>query len=461
MENVEKKLIEDLVKSQTVQQIATGFEECENMETLGSRKEIYFGEFSIIDDSIAVLVKGSIFVSWSLNSRLRLSGDIVSASAGFDLITYLWDEIPLTVIRDGSELGRIQLTRVKDSTVEAIFLELVSEPDLDADKVTFSLLNTRDVVNKPVRPFNKMEVDWSLCELENDLYTIKIQQYSHYKEIMPILKSDGGFSVTHYGEIVKREGKMNRLESDEVINCLNSFLSFINGRKTGLVNVRKNYGDGSVWTDPLGYQNDPYKIVRSWFPSLSSVEPEFLNDLWTDFYRAWFVEDESENIRQLIQLYVESNLNLIYIENCLILSQTALEIFYDWKIPVKVHKGAASRIRAVLSDSLKISAEIPFVLNQLSEFKSISFLDSKGAVYQKNDGPDCIVEIRNSIVHPERWRKDNLKKISTSMRVNTWLLANWYVELCILKAISYEGVYKNRLITDEERIQNVPWVGVV
>lgn len=57
-------------------------------------------------------------------------------------------------------------------------------------------------------------------------------------------------------------------ESNQIIKCLNSFISFVNGKKIGLVGIKKYKTDGNVWPNLLGYQTDWYMSVRRCIPAL-------------------------------------------------------------------------------------------------------------------------------------------------------------------------------------------------
>lgn len=436
--------------------LPTGYAECLDGSEERNFANIFDGEFTLSFKGINMTIMGAVFIQWSPNSHIVVVGSILSIAGGVDLIDILQRGKLLQLHFNGLYFGSVQLVSLSGDELHGVLNEPQEKSDVQIESFTFHLLNSKKIANKCAKTFGGNGAEWSLCRLENEDFLVDIQHYSGYDDIFQKLSRSGGFVLTHFGKVKKKSGLMTIDESNQLIECLNSFISLINGKKLGLVGIKKYMIDGGVSKNLLGYQNDWYKTVRRCIPNPVHVREDFLSELWICFYKSWFKDQESENIRLLVQLYVESNINLVYIENCLILSQTAIELAANLKFSGISFRTTASKIRALLK-KLSVSHDIPKVLKALRPLKNMILTDKNGGLYKVNDGPDCITEIRNSVVHPEIWGRENLSKISTGMRTDAWLLANWYVELCILNLINYQGLYKNRLITDEVKIERVPW----
>ena len=72
-----------------------------------------------------------------------------------------------------------------------------------------------------------------------------------------------------------------------------------------------------------------------------------------------------------------------------------------------------------------------------------------GRKHSWKHGPHALVELRNNIVHPE----DKYVNMSQRAYYEAWNLAQWYLELTLLKLCGYEGSHGNRL--------SQKWVGEV
>ncbi|WP_096292838.1 hypothetical protein [Nitrosomonas ureae] len=71
------------------------------------------------------------------------------------------------------------------------------------------------------------------------------------------------------------------------------------------------------------------------------------------------------------------------------------------------------------------------------------------------DAPHALTEIRNSLIHPEHKKRDQLD----SAYFDAWNLGLWYLEMGILAICNYEGAYGNRLkLNRMGEVENVPWI---
>lgn len=75
-------------------------------------------------------------------------------------------------------------------------------------------------------------------------------------------------------------------------------------------------------------------------------------------------------------------------------------------------------------------------------------------------GPEALFEVRNRLLHPPKPKQLNDFEWPTAEElIESWQLANWYLELVILRILGYEGKYWSRLRLGRYSadIQPVPW----
>ena len=70
------------------------------------------------------------------------------------------------------------------------------------------------------------------------------------------------------------------------------------------------------------------------------------------------------------------------------------------------------------------------------------------------DGPGAVTKIRNELVHPA----SRLGAKPGSYFFEAWQLAQWYVEMMLLRMAGYDGFYSNRLRARWiGQVEPVPW----
>ena len=73
-------------------------------------------------------------------------------------------------------------------------------------------------------------------------------------------------------------------------------------------------------------------------------------------------------------------------------------------------------------------------------------------------GPEVLWGVRNRLVHPPN-RLDNPEWPSSQAQAESWQLANWFLELVVLRVLGYEGQYWSRLRLGRygADVEQVPW----
>lgn len=300
-------------------------------------------------------------------------------------------------------------------------------------------------------------MDYNIEEFEDDDYQIIIDKCLEYESHKKKLDENGGFITLYNGEMNIKKGKIDYSTVQDLLYCFNTFITFINGRRTSALFIQGITENVVKWTDYSSYKIDPYKWVRTWSNSTSI---EAFSALWKHFRLIWKRSPDDKNfLVSSIHWYVEANSNAAYWEGSIILAQTALELIYNWWIVEnkKMMLGkdsdnisAANKIRRILSQ-IDLSGSIPSTLTELQKFKK-----SRNAI----DAPDAIVEIRNAIVHSRENNRRKLSEIDADVIGEALQVYIWYIELSLLCILEYDDGYFNRCsgeLYEARGIQKVPW----
>ena len=292
--------------------------------------------------------------------------------------------------------------------------------------------------------------------LEADGWKITITGVRNLKSLYELLKSDGGYIITHVGHIERLDNsKFIRDKSTKIIDALHYFLSFSAGFFTGpFLPVSFNEKDERVWEEWYCGLKTPYKSVLSWFDTLHG---QLLEEVFPGFQNKWQSKIWNEPIKIAIYWYLRSNTMEGGTDGAIILAQSALELlaytyFVEdkkiWSYKDFINKSAAEKIKLLLS-SLNIPLNIP---------SSLSNLLKLGNKFNW-DGPQAFSEIRNFLVHPGQIRK-RLAKVKLPLPlIEIWKLGLWYIELVLLSLFGHTGVYAERLKNDKllGDVSPVPW----
>jgi hypothetical protein len=109
----------------------------------------------------------------------------------------------------------------------------------------------------------------------------------------------------------------------------------------------------------------------------------------------------------------------------------------------------SAKLRRLLT-TMMIPLTIPSTLSDLEAYRVASNVQ---------DGPETFTSIRNALVHPSPVKRAKLNN-SPKALFETWFLAGWYLDLCILNIIGYKGQYSNRTIRQGwagDEVEDVPW----
>lgn len=196
--------------------------------------------------------------------------------------------------------------------------------------------------------------------------------------------------MLHNGEITSKKENISFEESQEIFHCLNTFLTFINGRITSALFRSGMFENNPGWCDYTDYFVDSYKSATSWPPKNSIID---LNKVWQKFSNLWSNKDDKDFLTSAIHWYIEFYNNSGFAEGSIVMAQTALELLYNWWI-IENKKmitcrdseniSASNKIRLLLSQ-LNINHSVPVGLTYLQ-----AYVDSE---IQITDGPEAVVQI--------------------------------------------------------------------
>jgi hypothetical protein len=139
------------------------------------------------------------------------------------------------------------------------------------------------------------------------------------------------------------------------------------------------------------------------------------------------------------------------IDRAIAQAQIVLELLVHAILVDGGHKAAAEvspigRGIARLLEHFGISIKIP------SHFKELVAQASREGW---KSGPWAITELRNEVIHPKRGATER----PTSVKIEAWKLAAWYVEMTLLAMFGFDGEYGNRLNWPRwtGQVERVPW----
>lgn len=412
--------------------------------TSPNQEFIFFeGEFTLKNMYVDFVVVGRIYVCWLPRHGVRFDGLINIESGTTDLLSLAIDT-PQIIVNENS-LGHVSLGDVKDHKIfgKVYNLRPIGDLNLPVEKILFGIPNMKKIENTIVIGKDGAQtnhIQTSQLVLEDETFSIKLSPAQNFQNLEENLKVEGGYIITHQGEITSHGEVLTFETKQEIFECLNYFLNFLTGVRTYAIMIQRVVKDIPIWVDYRLSKNNPHQDVISWSPSWS----EHLNDLWINFRRFWANHNDKDVLKNIIYWYVEANMNNAQLEGSIVMAQAALEALYNWiniernstldrtKIDELDGKSAQFKIKALLNH-IGCSTRIP------ASFKSLS---TSGPEFKR--GNNAIPEIRNALVHGSKSKRIRLKSIDIKAKIEVSRLSLWYIELILLHELEYKGEYHNR-----------------
>jgi len=328
-----------------------------------------------------------------------------------------------------------------------------------ATKVIFHILNFPEFYGKTdatISEKSRFERRGHVI-LKADGWQIRIMAVRNFKALFKSLKNEGGYVITHIGEIENlKKNDFQKEECEKILLVLHYYLSFAGGYFTGpILPIGLNKDNKRIWEEWYTGVKTEYKPTLSWFDTRHG---ELLEEVFPGFFKQWHKVIWNEPIETAIYWYLRSNTLEGGTDGAIILAQSALELLaYTycvedkniWTYEVFKNKSASEKIKELLT-SLDIPINIP---------SSLSSLFSMGQNFTWT-GPQAFTEIRNFLVHPGQKRKC-LAGLELPL-VEVWKLGLWYIELILLRLFEHTGVYAERLKNGrwEGDVSHVPWTNI-
>jgi hypothetical protein len=425
--------------------------------------EIYTGEITLKDEqkNTEYVIEGQVTFNWFPHTESILKGKVTKNYDTFSCNTS-------TVIINGLEFGKCYITHKSISTnfdyidIEGIVSDnvVLGDKSIPVDYVTFSIPNMRALLGSNVVKVTDDNITNSASRttFESNDYIIIIDKIIKHDDLQKKLNDKGGYILLYGGQLNRSDGKpVTFKEAGDVLYTFGHFLSFVNGRLTKPMFLKGIHDDTEIWSDYSEQNIDMYKAVKNWGPKRSD---DHLVKLWDSFYQRWNNDDSKTALETAVHWYIEANGGSGYIEGSTIMAQSALELLYNWILieDKKIMLGrdaenisAANKIRLLLSN-MNIENSVPDTLNEL-----VTFVTDSNDV---QDAPDAVVLMRNAIIHSQLEKRKRLDNINSMAKYQALELCLWYIEMGILYALKYQGVYRPRNPPPhwDHRLGFVPWV---
>lgn len=339
------------------------------------------------------------------------------------------------------------ITMGKERFIEGTIESLSSPMSAEVNMVDFSVVNflnaSGDVVGTETTRYRGrlsfLYKGWQITiDKRSDFLKGSLKPFTQ-------LKNQGGYLITHVGEIKRSNGEtFEPNQINPIINSLRWLLSFAAGRHVG-INLLEGKLDGERnWIDYQIPNIAPWKSNLTWF---TKQNPGVLSDLFPSIMTQFEDEYFSKIYRESLSWYMECFSNGI-LENKIVACQTTLEML-SWSYLVIMKK----RLSKTKYKKHNASDNIRILLKEFDiEVEYIFISDLKGLNY--DDGVHLLTAARNNIVHPEKTDIFTIHQQYMILQIGIR-----YIELILLKLLNFEGYYLNRLKRPlwEGDYELVPW----
>lgn len=286
--------------------------------------------------------------------------------------------------------------------------------------------------------------------LRDHHWHIEIQATAHTSQLVKLLKTEGGFGITHVGRLTRIGCRSFTLAAAQsAMRELQLLLSFACGSPvTPALCIGVDGNDLKVFEDWGVRTAISWESHCRWFDihhgqSIAAVYPGF-RKLLCD-------QDWQDAVASALYWYLQSNRagDGAGIDSGIILAHAALDrlastCLRQHSIALPKKSSSAERMRRAFQ-IISLPGDIPRELSCIYRAK-------RRRLWQ--DSPEAITRIRNELVHPQGRLGVDVHQFLPEI----WTLAQWYLELWLLRLSEYRGVYSKRLKQGwVGEVENVPW----
>lgn len=404
--------------------------------------KIFRGKFQLINSehNIKINVEGKITFEWFPSYGSFFLGNI--SVVDFDKFIQT-PYISYKVIVNEIDLGSAFIHKITTSTssnkalIKGVFENevLFGKKTELIDEIIFSIPNLKYIDGDVVKKVSSTETKTtrSRISLDNHKWKIIIDKKIEYNNLKEELENTGGYNILYNGKIISINGnKFTYDEAEEIINCLDIFLSFINGRKIATLFL-KGFSEGiNMWSDYSPKLVESYKDATSCIHYRNIIS---LDIMWKEFSNIWDSDKGKDFLKSIIHWYTQSNNKAGLLEGSIIMAQAGLEKLYYWTNGEEENhpNNTAPKLRKLIKYLNINDFEVISRFNNLNEFSQIN-IDTK-----YRDIPGAITTIRNDIIHPVE-----SVKINSQTKFEALQLSLWLIEITLLKILKNKGKYYDR-----------------
>ena len=351
--------------------------------------------------------------------------------------------------------------------------------DEELDEIRFYLVNFQ-LVFLPDHTERSAKVDkWSLLRLNADDWRIDIERRHDFMDSLSHhLEDRHGYAITHHGRVWReRQGACIRFtfeEAETILEATELFTSFVRGGRVALA-LPVGYKDGQsvvedwrIGSADRGYRPEPRakgQQLPGWYPVYRHPAyqppqvPGRLATLFVQFAAKWLDPNAGTRrfwqrmFRELVLTYTDANRTVA--PRVIVPAATALETL-TWAVLVVQEQRLAGDKHPAAGRPKYENLAADERLRRLLTWAGLPTRAHSAAISPKpqhmltEDNPKFITWTRNRVVHP-----DKQDQLSGGLAAKVGLVAQWYVELLLLKLLDYDGYYRNKL--DGQKIEPVPW----
>lgn len=390
-------------------------------------KIIYNGEIVLKGEDREIVLDGTITNLFLNKYKIRLEGTIREDDGFRSIFENLLGEYKLFA---GEYIGKVDIHTTKGNLIYGLVNRDLTSEIVSMDNLTLDLINFIEVENESrIRKDNEQS---GIAQLKSEGWVIEFKRVKNYKDVYEDLKEFGGFSVTHHVSLYREDRtKFNYQETNEILENLFSYFSFICGRRIYPSEYRGSVKGDKVFSRYESKIIDSWQTLNTWYPKNEKLLKQ---DLFDGFNTLWSGPEWSKSKNVLLGTYLECFVP-VTLENKITSIQIALEVTsriylveYTKEFSNKKYKdGNFADLAKLMSKSMEIELGQPTeYLNRVTDIE--------------DDPIIFFVKVRNSIVHSKRKIELNNENLLAAYYIGIWLL-----ELSLLRLFSYEGRYKNRL----------------